>query len=350
MMSDRGQHIYQHTLQFKQPSGTSRGVLRTKDSWFVSEWQDDRLVGVGECSIIEGLNPETPEDMNEMVPSFCLEDEHQSQHIDTAQYPSISFGKEIFRKSLDASTPFQLIDNAFSRGEEGIPINGLIWMGTKAFMFDQIKAKLQEGFRCIKLKIGALDFEEELSLLKYIRSEFGVDDVELRVDANGAFDPADALEKLKRLAEFGLHSIEQPIRQGQWDEMAALCSSTPLDIALDEELIGISGGQKKIDLLDVIQPQFIILKPSLVGGYAASEEWISLANERGIGWWATSALESNIGLNAIAQWVGSLNTMMPQGLGTGGLYANNIPSPLVIKDAAIWMDPDLSWDVNMLRP
>lgn len=348
-MQKSRQSTDQYTLQFKQPSGTSRGVLRTKDSWFVSRWQDDQLLGVGECSIIEGLNPEDPNLMTEKVNEACFDHNFQSTKIDIAAYPSIGFGREIFRKSLDASSPFQLYDNAFSRGEEGIPINGLIWMGTKTFMFDQIQSKLKEGFRCIKLKIGAIDFGEELSLLRYIRSEFGVVDVELRVDANGAFSPEDALEKLKRLAEFDLHSIEQPIRQGQWDKMAALCAQTPLDIALDEELIGISANSMKRELLVTIQPQYIILKPSLVGGYEASEEWITLASERGIGWWATSALESNVGLNAIAQWAGSLNTKMPQGLGTGGLYTNNIPSPLMIKEAAIWLDPNQSWDTKALK-
>ena len=222
-------------------------------------------------------------------------------------------------------------------------------MGTKAFMYEQIRSKLAEGFRCIKLKIGAIDFEEELSLLKYIRSEFSADDIELRVDANGAFAPQDALDKLSRLAAYGLHSIEQPIKQGQWEQMAQLCTETPLDIALDEELIGLSKKEEKRRCLEAIQPQYIILKPSLVGGWASSEEWIQIAEEKNIGWWATSALESNIGLNAISQWVGSMDISMPQGLGTGGLYTNNIPSPLYIKDAAIWIDPEGTWDLSVLQ-
>lgn len=338
-----------HTLQFKRPSGTSRGVLKTKDSWLVSSWKEEQLVGIGECSIIEGLSPEDPIAMDDQVGVLCqgaLDDDMQRL---LKQYPSIEFGREILAKSRASNDPFVLYENGFSRGEEGIPINGLIWMGTKSFMFDQIKTKLNEGFRCIKLKIGAIDFEEELSLLRFIRSEFSVDDVELRVDANGAFAPKDALEKLSRLAEFGLHSIEQPIKQGQWEQMANLCSETPLDIALDEELIGIITNEEKERCLDMIRPQFIILKPSLVGGWVSSEEWIQAATERSIGWWATSALESNIGLNAISQWVGSMETSMPQGLGTGGLYTNNIPSPLYIKNASIWLDPEISWDLSLLQ-
>ncbi len=338
-----------HTLQFKRPSGTSRGVLNTKDSWLVSRWEDAQLVGIGECSIIEGLSPEDPYLMDDRVASLCQVELDGDMKRLIQQNPSIKFGRETLSKSTDSEDPFVLYVNSFSRGEAGIPINGLIWMGSKSFMFDQIKIKLNEGFRCIKLKIGAIGFEEELSLLKYIRSEFTVDDVELRVDANGAFAPKDALQKLLRLSEFELHSIEQPIRQGQWEQMAQLCAETPLDIALDEELIDIISRQEKKRCLDIIKPQYIILKPSLVGGWASSEEWIKLAEESDIGWWATSALESNIGLNAISQWVGSMDTSMPQGLGTGGLYSNNISSPLYIRDAAIWMDPEGAWDLSLLR-
>lgn len=337
-----------HTLQFRRPSGTSRGVLKTKDSWLVSRWEKTQLIGIGECSIIEGLSPEDPKVMDDRVMALCEEDLAEGNKI-LKQSPSIAFGREIFMRSKVSSDPFRLYDNGFTNGAFGIPINGLIWMGTKAFMYEQIRSKLAEGFRCIKLKIGAIDFEEELSLLKYIRSEFSADDVELRVDANGAFAPKDALDKLSRLAAYGLHSIEQPIKQGQWEQMAQLCTETPLDIALDEELIGLSKKEEKRRCLEAIQPHYIILKPSLVGGWASSEEWIQIAQEKNIGWWATSALESNIGLNAISQWVGSMDISMPQGLGTGGLYTNNIPSPLYIKDAAIWIDPEGTWDLSVLQ-
>ena len=217
-------------------------------------------------------------------------------------------------------------------------------MGDKSFMLEQIDEKLDSGFKCIKMKIGAIDFESEIELLKSIRNRYSSDVIEIRVDANGAFRPEEALDKLHQLAEFDLHSIEQPIKQGQFDAMANLCSKTPLPIALDEELIGIHGRQDRIEMLDQISPQFIILKPSLVGGFASSDEWISLAKERDIGWWATSALESNIGLNAIYQWTLSKETSMYQGLGTGSLYTNNFESPLVIQNASLGFESSIDWE------
>jgi len=221
-------------------------------------------------------------------------------------------------------------------------------MGEKQFMFDQIKAKLHEGFNCIKLKIGAIDFEEELSLLRFIRQQFSVKDIELRVDANGAFTSTEALEKLKRLAAFELHSIEQPIRQQQWEEMAALCATTPLPIALDEELIGIYELTEKKELLKIIQPQYLIFKPSFIGGYKGTTEWIDLCKTQSIDWWITSALESNIGLNAIAQWTATLDNNKPQGLGTGQLYTNNIASPLIVKNGGIYYQQDKQWLLDNL--
>ena len=220
-------------------------------------------------------------------------------------------------------------------------------MGDKAFMSQQIKDKIKQGFKCIKLKIGAIDFKIELEILKSIRREFNVNDIELRVDANGAFLPETALDKLKQLSELELHSIEQPIKQGQFEEMARLCERTPLPIALDEELIGVFSVTKKHELLQTINPQYIILKPSLVGGYKGSEEWITLAKEQHIGWWITSALESNIGLNAIAQWTYSLNTKMYQGLGTGSLFTNNFDSPLIVKNCTLQYEQNRHWNVNL---
>lgn len=230
-------------------------------------------------------------------------------------------------------------NNGFSRSEEGIPINGLIWMGDKKFMQEQIEQKLKAGYTCLKLKIGSLDFTTELELLQSIREVAPGNSLTVRVDANGAFTPQEAFKKLERLAKYDLHSIEQPIRQGQHEEMAQLCAYTPVPVALDEELIGVQGSTAKAALLDTIKPQYIILKPTLVGGMAASAEWIQLAENRSIGWWVTSALESNIGLNAISQFTAQYNVAMPQGLGTGQLYHNNIPSPLQIEHGALWFRP-----------
>ena len=239
-------------------------------------------------------------------------------------------------QSLHSSVPeLMLWDNAFSRNEEGVLINGLIWMGDFKTMGERIKAKLSEGFRCIKLKIGAIDFDKELELLSYIRERFSVQDLELRVDANGAFSPSEAMDKLKALSKFELHSIEQPIKAGQYDEMAKLCADTPIAIGLDEEMIGIYERQAKITMLDAIKPQYLVIKPSLHGGFKGTAEWIELAKERSMGYWLTSALESTIGLNAIAQWCAQEKLTMPQGLGIGALYTNNLNTPMYIKDAKL---------------
>ncbi len=296
------------------------------------------LIGIGECSTIPGLSIDDPSKISEKI-----EASFRQESFDHMMFPAVTFGREMLRRSLNSSHPFVLYNNAFSRGEVGIPINGLIWMGSKTQMNNQILEKLNQGFTCLKLKIGAIDFEEEMSILKSIRAEYSADDIELRVDANGAFTIGSALDKLKRLAALDLHSIEQPIKQGQWQEMAHLCQETPLDIALDEELIGVYTQEERMDLLTTIRPQYIILKPSLVGGFKHSEQWIEIAKENEIGWWVTSALESNVGLNAIAQWTSSLSTELHQGLGTGGLFTNNIGSPLSIRDAMLWYDPEVTW-------
>jgi L-alanine-DL-glutamate epimerase-like enolase superfamily enzyme len=245
--------------------------------------------------------------------------------------------------SLKSKTPFALFDTAFTSGIQPIPINGLIWMGSMDFMRQQLTDKIEAGFDCIKLKIGALDFQQECALLEDVRKHYSASQISLRVDANGAFNPKKALEKLQTLAAFDLHSIEQPIAAGHVHQLKELCATTPLPIALDEELIGIHDTAQKANLLDTICPQYIILKPSLLGGFAAAEEWITLAEERNIGWWVTSALESNIGLNAIAQWTSSLKTKLPQGLGTGGLYTNNVESPLVVDAGVLRYDKTKNW-------
>jgi len=332
-----------HTLIFKRPGGTSRGVLSTKGSWFIKVWDDENpeTFGLGECSIIYGLSPDPmerfEEKLNELTKNINLYLE-----VNLSEFPSIKFGLETALLDLASGGKRVLYPSPFTRGESSIPINGLIWMGAFDFMRQQIIEKLEAGFDCIKLKIGAIDFEQELQLLKLIRSDFKENELELRVDANGAFKPDEALEKLKRLSDYHIHSIEQPIRQNQWKEMAALCEQSPIDIALDEELIGLDDAAIP-KMLDTIQPQYIILKPSLLGGFKRSELFIENAEKRNIGWWVTSALESNIGLNAIAQWTATLNNPMPQGLGTGKLFTNNIDSPLEIMSAWLKYNPKTAW-------
>ncbi|MFO7744734.1 MAG: o-succinylbenzoate synthase [Psychroflexus sp.] len=336
---------FKHTLEFKRPSGTSRGVLKTKDSWFIKLETNDKF-GIGECGLLKGLSIDDRVDYEDTLKWTCnnihlgLETLYQK----LKDFPSIQFGLEMAIQSFSSADPYLLFPSEFTEGKQGMKINGLIWMGEKEFMKSQIQNKIEQGFSCIKLKIGAIDFESELELLKYIRSEFSASDIELRVDANGAFSPHDALDKLERLSKFDLHSIEQPIAQGQWQDMARLCQQTPLPIALDEELIGLKDVTNKEESLLTIQPQYIILKPSLIGGFKGSKEWIELANQQNIKWWITSALESNIGLNAIAQFTFIQNNNMPQGLGTGGLYTNNIESPLTIEGERIMYNPKLSWE------
>ena len=343
--------IIPKTLHFKQPAGTSRGVYTTRNVWYIviTDQENPKHFGVGECAPLPALScDDVPEYLDVLTKTSRRLEENMKTNLEKAltsleeleAYPSIRFGVETALAHYQARS-LQFWHTPFSKGKEGIPINGLIWMGNFDEMYQRIEEKMQQGFRCIKLKIGAIDFEKELELLAHIRKHFTSEQIELRVDANGAFSPTDALDKLKRLSEYQLHSIEQPIRAGQWEEMAELCKNTPLPIALDEELIGINNKQQKIELLDTIQPQYIILKPSLHGGIGGSEEWIELAAERGIGSWVTSALESNIGLNAIAQWTATLMPTLPQGLGTGMLFTDNIDYPLHIEGDCLWFDPNM---------
>jgi mandelate racemase/muconate lactonizing protein len=332
--------MIKHILNFKQPSGTSRGVLTSKETFFLVIEQGDKK-GIGECNLFRGLSADD-------VPNYEAKLQWVEQHLHLGEkalleelktFPSIQFGVEQAFRSVAAPQWYELFPSNFTKGKDAIPINGLIWMGSPDFMKMQIKEKLAQGFRCIKMKIGAIDFEEEYRILKALRNEFSASDIEIRVDANGAFQASEALRYLERLATLQLHSIEQPIRAGQWEAMAELCEQTPLPIALDEELIGVFTREEKQRLLREIQPQYIILKPSLIGGYRGSEEWITLAETLGIGWWVTSALESNIGLNAIAQWTYTLHSSMPQGLGTGMLYTNNIPFPLYVENGHLGFNP-----------
>jgi O-succinylbenzoate synthase len=338
---------FPYQLQFNFAAGTSRGVLHEKETWFISLWDEEHptVKGWGECAIFSGLSFDDRPDYAEMMRKVCEEPDLYAAESSTllVEWPSIRFGLETALNDLKRGGQKILYPSSFTQGNDNIPINGLIWMGRKDEMLARIHQKLNSGFRCIKLKIGAIDFKSELTLLQAIRGEFSSDDIEIRADANGAFLPGEALEKLKRLSDFQLHSIEQPIRQGQPVEMAELCRLSPIPVALDEELIICQTADEKFELLKNIHPQYIIVKPALVGGFSGSLEWIHLANELGISWWVTSALESNIGLNAIAQWTYTLENPFPQGLGTGQLFSNNFSSPLVVKNGALFYMPDTEW-------
>ena len=336
-----------YLLDFKHPSGTSRGVMTHKETWFIVI-ENDHKKGIGECGILRGLSCDDRPDYEEKLAWTCANIHLGVDSLWEAliEFPSIQFGVEMAFKSLASENPFLLFPSAFTNGQKSIPINGLIWMGTEAFMKQQIEAKLAEGFHCLKLKIGAIDFEEEMKLLAFIRQNFTPEQVEIRVDANGAFDITDALIKLNQLSGFELHSIEQPIQKNNTDSMSELCKNSPIPIALDEELIGVFSLEEKEQLLVKIKPQYVILKPSFVGGFRGANEWIMLAEKHHIKWWITSALESNVGLNAIAQWTFLKQNSMPQGLGTGGLYTNNFECPLEVSNGLLSFNRDKEFQFN----
>ena len=362
--------ISERTLHFKQPAGTSRGVYTTRHSYYLTLTSDEMpgVEGVGECATLPDLSCDAKPEYEMTLRQVCqmVEQMGRIPYDMIRAYPSITFGLETaFASFFDAAKKFleivpaegassssemlkqkggsvpagmenltDLFDSPFGRGEEGITINGLVWMGTYEEMLARLEEKLQAGFHCVKLKIGAIDFFKELDLIKRIRDVYTQEQVELRVDANGGFLPENAMSQLEALAKYDIHSIEQPIKQHQWPKMAQLCRETPLPIALDEELIGVNVRSMKEALLDTIRPQYIILKPSLHGGIYGCNEWIQLASQRGIGSWITSALESNIGLHAIAHYAAKVygpNVEIPQGLGTGQLFTDNIPMPLEIR-------------------
>lgn len=335
---------HKYILNFKRPSGTSRGILTEKETWFIVLEKDGKK-GIGECGILRGLSIDDRPDYEAKLQWTCAHIHLGENQLWEAliEFPSIQFGVEMAFQSLRSESPFLLLPSDFTNGEKSIPINGLVWMGSTSFMKQQIEEKLAEGFRCVKLKIGAIDFDTELQLLGYIRQHFTPEQIEIRVDVNGAFDVSLALDKLTQLSEFKLHSIEQPIPKNNTDNMAELCKTTPIPIALDEELIGVFSLEEKEALLQKIKPQYIILKPSFIGGFRGSKEWISLAEKYKIGWWITSALESNIGLNAIAQWTFLQHNLMPQGLGTGALYTNNFDCPLVVSEGQLWYEKKRDW-------
>lgn len=325
--------IIPHTLHFKQPAGTSRGTYLTRNVWYIVA-TDGNNNGIGECAPLPNLSSDhiTDAQYTATLQQMCKIVEQNNGILPQAlrNYPSMLFGFETALQQLQTNS-FVLWPSDFTQGKKGIQINGLIWMGSYDEMLSRIEEKRQAGFRCVKLKIGAINFEQELDLIRHIRSTFSQRDIELRVDANGAFAPADAMHKLEQLAHFDIHSIEQPIRAKQWAQMAQLCHNTPLPIALDEELIGVNSTEQKEELLSTIAPQYIILKPSLHGALCGCDEWIQLSEKQHIGWWITSALESNIGLNAIAQWCATKHPSIPQGLGTGALFTSNFSLPLNIS-------------------
>lgn len=345
--------VVKHQLQFKFDAGTSRGVLRQREAFFLVMKQGTELVGVGEASPLKGLSVDFVPDFEGQLRSIValcnrshLEDILKLVPI---HLPSIKFALETAVFGAQNNHADLIFKNDFSFGKAPLYINGLIWMGDFELMKSRIKEKLEQGFSCLKMKIGAIDFEKELDLLRLIRSSFSSAELTLRVDANGAFSPEEALGKMKRLSEFDLHSIEQPIMSNQWTEMASLCANSPIEIALDEELIGVFDEQRQAQMLDEIKPHFIILKPTLLGGFENTLQWIRLAKDRGIQWWVTSALESNIGLNAISQFTASLDVRKAhQGLGTGQLYSNNISSPLTQKGEELWFDPNIAWEYPQL--
>ncbi len=346
---------FSHTLDFTFPAGTSRGVMNTRTTYFIVLTHEGKQ-GIGECAPLPGLSQDYTADMlpvirpvlkrltDEALPRSVAEVNDLLKRVVPTNQPSVRFGLETALLDLLHGGQRHIVPSAMQPTFDPVPINGLVWMGDRDLMRRQIDEKLAAGFRCVKMKIGAIDFEEELRLLGYIREHASAEEITLRVDANGAFTPDGALDKLHRLAAYDIHSIEQPIMAGQPKAMAALCRETPVPIALDEELIG---AKDAAGLLDTIQPQYIILKPSLVGGLTASNRWIEQAEARGIDWWATSALESNVGLNAIAQWVAAKRPTLPQGLGTGQLYHNNIDAPIVIEQGYLRYDNDLAWDLSL---
>lgn len=351
--------IFRHNLQFTFEAGTSRGKLTEKDTWLIKAYDPSspEIVGWGEASplktLSEDYSPEYAKVLEEQITKMEMLDipadvnevlDFVQEHI-PAHLPSIRFALETAFLDLLNGGQFLIKANDFHQGKQRIPINGLIWMGDVGFMKEQIDQKLNSGFNTIKMKIGAIDFEKELKLLESIRNDYSANEITLRVDANGAFDQTNVRERLTDLAALEIHSIEQPIQPNQWELMAELCQEEILPIALDEELIGVHNTERREELLDQIKPQYIILKPSLIGGMKASEEWIELAQRRNIGWWMTSMLESNVGLNAIAQFTASYDDLLPQGLGTGQLYHNNFESPLEIRKGELLYNKPKPWKV-----
>jgi len=345
-------YFQKRLLKFKKPAGTSRGILLTKPSWylFLHDEENPENKGIGEVSIIPGLSIENEQQIENRLSEICAAISADTYNFDAplSDFPAIKFGMEMALLDYQVNGSKILFPSEFTSGITGIKTNGLIWMAPLEEMYKQVEQKLEKGFRCLKMKIGAIDIQQELEILTNLRRKFRSSELEIRVDANGAFSYNEAGEILAKLSDLEVHSIEQPIAAGQMKEMAALCKNCAIPIALDEELIGTYSFEEKKQLVEQIQPQYLIVKPSLLGGFKASQEWITIANDLGIGWWVTSALESNIGLNAIAQWVATLNTNRYQGLGLGNLYEENVGSPLELKGETLFYNPAQKWNYEFI--
>lgn len=335
-----------YRLNFKEPARTSRQTMTDKLTYFIRITDDEKpgIYGIGECALFEGLSCDDRADYEEVLQATCR-DINFLDAEEMRKWPSIVFGVETALMDLRNGGRRQPFPSPWSKGHSEITINGLVWMGNINEMRRRIDEKLDAGFRCLKFKIGGEDFVQEKELLESVRKRYSPDTLEIRLDANGAFTPENALERLSALAPLHIHSIEQPIKAGQWNAMALISKESPIPIALDEELIGINDAESKFKMLSAIRPRYIIIKPSLCGGFSGASEWISIAELLNTGWWATSALESNIGLNAIAQWVSTLDTTLPQGLGTGMLYTNNIASPIVQQRDKLEYAPQMAWQI-----
>ncbi|MBK9147874.1 MAG: o-succinylbenzoate synthase [Flavobacteriales bacterium] len=342
----------ERTLQPRFELGTSKGPIHARTVWYLIAWNEEapELKGIGEATLFPGHSKEFPADVKLKLTELCerTSDWQERLNGDLVDVPSVRFAVEQCLRDLQAGGTKTLFPSAFTLGKQGIPINGLVWMGNKATMKQRIKEQIESGFTTLKMKIGAIGIDDELELLRAVRKEHSAEEITLRVDANGAFSAQQAPDVLKRLAELQVHSIEQPVPPGLYEVMEELCATTPVPIALDEDLIGLNTHDAKVDLLDHVKPQHIVIKPSLVGGWDSTNDWITLADQRGIGWWITSALESSIGLNAIAQFTATLNVSSAQGLGTGKVYTNNIPSPLLAEKGLLRYRPEEAWDLSML--
>lgn len=343
----------ERTLQPRFELGTSKGPINARTVWYLIAWDEEQpqLKGIGEAALFPGHSKEFPADVRLKLTELCERTGNWAERAmtDLTDVPSVRFAVEQCLRDLEAGGTKTLFPSDFTLGKMGIPINGLVWMGDKPTMKQRIREQIEGGCTTVKMKIGAIGLDDELELLRAVRREYGPDDITLRVDANGAFTAQQAPDALKRLAELQVHSIEQPVAPGLYEVMEELCASTPVPIALDEDLIGLNTRDAKTDLLDHVKPQHIVIKPSLVGGWDATREWIELARARGIGWWITSALESSIGLNAIAQFTATLKVTTAQGLGTGKVYANNIPSPLLAERGFLRYRPEEAWDLSLLN-
>lgn len=339
-----------HPLVFVRPAGTSRGILEQKPCWLIRLSSSRGISGIGEVSFIPGLSVEDEEELEIQLDHICklISRGEMDPLQQLPAMPGVQFALETALRDMQTGGQQILYPSEFTSGEAGIPTNGLIWMGTKPFMISQIREKMKLGFKVLKLKVGSLHFSEELDLLRWIRSEFGSDDLEIRLDANGAWTPEEAREKMEQFSRFFIHSIEQPIAAGQKEELAQLCGDSSIPVALDEELIGLSDPLERSELLARVRPAYIILKPGLLGGFSVAEHWIALAEKYKAGWWVTSALESNVGLSAIAQWTWQLGVSRHQGLGTGALYTNNISSPLQMSGEELWYRPGTRWDLHSM--